>query len=292
VDAERARQAARGRGQAAAAAAAGAGPTERDVHEKYYRALWDDVPVPNDVKSFGLRLLHAALPCYAMHAFVQNIGSGSRRPDGRPFAACRCCSGKGPGGRHALETYTHLFCECPVFADAKGWLLDVWQDISGVRPPDTAAALVADEPEAWPSGDRPGAGDRMLLWQALRLTLLFNIWAARCSDDPAQRSSRAVVKRTVDTLRDTVVQHFHRTYHRTTLLRCLPKACFARQQQKPSAANLRVWLVPAIASVHVDRAALHEQLHQEQRDPHRLEPQRLQLHLSMTHPVQAPAAPD
>ena len=82
-----------------------------------------------------------------------------------------------------LETYTHIFFECPAFAGAKDWLLDLWQHISGVRPPDTAAAIVADEPGACPAGQQP-AEERAHLWQALRLTLLRHIWAARCSSDP------------------------------------------------------------------------------------------------------------
>ena len=286
VEAERARQAAEGRGgPTLTAATAGAGPAPPDIHAKYWRMLWDDVPVGMAVKCFAVRLLHACLPCHAMHASLQGIRVTSMRA-GRPFAACRCCSGKDARGRYVFETYTHLFCGCPAFSGAKGWLQDLWESISGSRPPDTAAAIVADAPDAWPAGQRP-VGDQLLLWQALRLSLLFNIWAARCSDDPEQRSSRAVVAATVAAVRGEVQMQFHRTYQRSALLRALPAAVFSRQQQRPPTANLGIWLCPAIASV---TTAAQQQQPAAGQPPPPPPVRRLTLHLTLQHPVPAPPA--
>ena len=69
----------------------------------------------------------------------------------------------------------------------------------------------------WPAGMQP-TGDRLLLWQALRLTLLFHIWEARCSDDAAQHNSRVVVAATVGSIRSEVQLQYHRTYHLQALL--------------------------------------------------------------------------
>ena len=278
---ERARQAARPAVQAAGAGA-NAGPphSAHDIHAEYFRELWEEVPVNNDVKCFALRLLHASLPCRAMHAFMQKITRDRR--DGRPFAECRCCSGRDQQNHRVFETYTHLFLRCPTYAGASGWLLDLWEDISGARPPDTGAALVADEPGAWPAGVQP-TGDRLLLWQALRLTLLFHIWEARCSDDAAQHSSRAVVAATVSSIRSEVQLQYHRTYHRQALLRSLPSAVFARQQQRPPPATLDVWLCPGIATL--SPAGVVPPLAGQP-----LPTRTLRLHLSLVHPVPAPAA--
>jgi hypothetical protein len=286
VEAERSRQAAGGQGGApTTAATAGAGPAPPDEHAKYWRVLWDDVPAAMAVKCFAVRLLHVSLPCYAMHAFMQSIRVSTLHA-GRPFAACRCCSGKDQRGRHVFETYTHLFCGCPAFVGAKDWLLDLWESISGHRPPDTAAAIVADAPGAWPADQRP-AGDQLLLWQALRLTLLSHIWAARCSDDPQERSSRAVVAATIAAVRGEVQTHFHRAYQRSALLRALPAAVFSRQQQRPPTANLGVWLCPAIATV---TTAAQQQQQPAAGQPPPRPARRLTLHLSLQHPVPAPPA--
>ena len=278
---ERARQAARPEVQAAGAGA-NAGPPHatNDKHAKYFCVLWDEVPVNHDVKCFALRLLHASLPCRAMHAFMQKITRDRR--DGRAFAECRCCSGRDQQNHRVFETYTHLFLRCPTYAGASGWLMDLWEEISGARPPDTGAALVADEPGAWPAGMQP-TGDRLLLWQALRLTLLFHIWEARCSDDAAQHSSRAVVAATISSIRSEVQLQYHRTYHRQALLRALPIEVFARQQQRPPPATLDVWLCPGIATL--SPAGVVSPL-AGQPPP----PQTLHLHLSLVHPVPAPAA--
>jgi hypothetical protein len=227
---------------------------------------------------------------------------------GRDRAGCKCCAHPRGAGRTAapLETYTHIFFECPSFAGAKDWLLDLWQHISGARPPDTAAAVVADEPGAWPAGQQP-AGERAHLWQALRLTLLRHIWAARCSGDPEQQHARAVVSATVSCVRAEVQQLYNCSYMRDHLSRALPPRIVRQRQQRfafrqppdqqqqqrhPSADRLRVWLVPAIATVAAPPAGGGGAAAAGQAASQRLLPSELlTLHLSLSHPVAAPPSP-
>ena len=206
-----------------------------------------------------------------------------------------------------LETFTHIFFECPAFAGAKDWLLDLWQHISGARPPDTAAAIVADEPGAWPAGQQP-AEERAHLWQALRLTLLRHIWAARCSGDPEQQHALAVVSATVSCVRAEVQQLYNCSYMRDHLTRALPPRIvrqrqqrFAfrqqpvdqqqQQQQHPSAYRLLAWLHPAIATVAPSPTGGGGAAAGPAGSQRLLPSELLTLHLSLSHPVAAPPSP-
>ena len=142
---------------------------------KYWHTLWS-MPVCNNVKVFGMRLAHAALPCRAMVA-------GMRRQP-RSFVHCPSCAALHPGPLPVpAETYgTHMFRLCPAYRPVVFWLLDVWESLTGVWPPLDPAVLIAAEPSAWPAA--PGGG-RLLAWHALRLTVLHSIWCARCSGVPA-----------------------------------------------------------------------------------------------------------
>ena len=273
-----------------------------DPAAQYCRQLWQSVPVCNATKCFAVRLSHAALPCRAMSAFKFSWG--------RDKAGCECCSHSRGAGRVAapLETYTHIFFECPAFAGAKDWLLDLWQHISGVRPPDTAAAIVADEPGAWPAGQQP-VEERALLWQALRLTLLRHIWAARCSGDPEQQHARAVVSATVSCVRAEVQQLYNCSYMRDHLARALPPRIVRQRQQQlafrqqpdqqrqrqqqrhPSAERLLVWLDPAIATVAPSPTGGGGAATCPAASQALLPSERLTLHLSLSHPVTAPPSP-
>lgn len=266
---------------------------------KYYRRLWQSLPVTNAVKCFCVRLMHAALPCRAMMAFKFQWG--------RDRATCACCrpSPAAQGGAIPLETYTHIFFECPAFAGAKDWLLDLWAHISGCRPPDTAAVIVADEPGAWPADQQP-QGDRALLWQALRLTLLRHIWAARCSGDPQQQHAHAVVSATISFVRAEIQQQYNCAFLRDQLMRVLPARSVRQQQQRfsvrqplqqqqqqrPPADRLSMWLHPAIASIAAGPTPAARGAAGPGAPQRLLRPsQHLTLHLSLVHPVPAPPAP-
>ena len=200
--------------------------------------MWKHVPVSNAVKSFGVRLLHAALPCRAMHAAKQSVGA-------RDFALCHCCGGRDSAGRRCPETYTHLFLECPSYRPAVKWLLDLWEELEGERPPETAAVIISDEPGAWPNAPARAKGDR---WQALRLTLLYYIWHTRCSDDASQRHARAAVAATVEALREDIRLQFNRAFFRTQLTRSLPPRVQRMQRRRPSPDAFAVWDHPLLAA--------------------------------------------
>jgi len=112
-------------------------------------------------RHLGWRLLHAGLPVNAYSAHVQ------RRPP-----ATGACIAAGCG---CLETLTHAFLDCVKIRDAVSWLLDVWEAISGSRPPRDARVILLDDDRVW----SPVVAPR--LWHLLRLTVLTAIWRARCS---------------------------------------------------------------------------------------------------------------
>ena len=241
------------------------------------------MPVSNAVKGFWIRLLKGALPCRAYVAFKRNLGRGE--------STCLCCVGMPrAAGASNLELLSHLFFECPAFAAAKNWLLDLWLAVSGTRPPDTVAAIVADEPGAWPPDQQPNS-EQQLLWQALRVTLLYHIWHARCSSDVQQQTSHAVVAATVSMLRDEIRLQYNGAYLREQYLHAVPTRVVRQQQRSAPADRLGPWLHPLIASLAAPPAG-GAGSGAAAAPPSRLQPsQLLTIHLSLSHPVAAPAPP-
>jgi hypothetical protein len=111
--------------------------------------------------------MHVSLYTGVFWAYVTQRG-----PDAACCASPRCGAG-------TFETCQHLFLACPDAAAAADWLLDLWAAVvgpSGVRPPRTAAVLLADDHRAWqPAGDALCA-----LWTALRVSWLQAAWDMRC----------------------------------------------------------------------------------------------------------------
>lgn len=221
---------------------------------KCWDRLWS-APVSNRVKVFAYRLMHAALPCLAMHSYMQNMAAGS--------AYCPNC----PGGQHPrnrpVETYTHVFCECPVYRPVMLWLLDTYEALTGTRPPEDPRVIVADELTHWP--DAPADRDSMQLWQALRLMVLFNIWSARCSKDSSQRSPTAVARATVTAMRHEMTLQFQRSRRRRIMTQHLPARVLEMRRLEPKADSLRVWLVSGLCSTTVRNSGV-EDLHIELTD--------------------------
>jgi hypothetical protein len=201
----------------------------------------------------------------------------------------------GPGRPAPPVTYTHALFECPAFSAAKDWLLDLWQHVGGARPPDSAAAVVADQPGAWPAGQEP-TGDLALLWQALRLTLLHSVWAARFAPEASQRTARAAVSAAIEAVRSQVRTLHGLAHMRQQYMAVLPARTVTQQQQRyacraggaaaPAAAapsrrgkaathadRLRIWLRPGLAALVTAPGG---------------GPARLELALSLEHPVPAP----
>ena len=250
---------------AAGAPSSGAPLPDPAATAKYWDRLWKRVPVSNAVKSFGVRLLHAALPCRAMHAAMQSVGD-------RDFSLCQCCGGRDSNGRRCPETYTHLFLECPSYRPAIKWLLDLWEELEGERPPETAAVIISDEPGAWPNAPARAKGDR---WQALRLTLLYYIWHTRCSEDASQRHARAAVAATVEALREDIRLQFNRAFFRAQLTRSLPPRVQRMQRRRPSPDAFAIWDHPLLAAATPTASGVRE----------------LNVLLDAHHPVPLPPEP-
>jgi hypothetical protein len=283
---------------AGAAEAAGAEvlPTHGD-DGRYaeYGQFWKDVhntTLPKHYAVFAYRLAHAALPCNAMR--VARLGAR-----GGSAACCSLCCGPDPLAAGPLETYTHLFLECPTCKPAVEWLADVWLSIAGERPPVTAAVIVADDPAAWPL--RPtGVGARM--WSALRIALLYHIWEARHSGDPARRSAHAVVRATISALRQAMLMQYNRLYASRELEQHLPARVIASRNGATAKPDLTPWLhyglcslearAPAAASQHASQhtASMPGGGSQSQRQ-RRTPPMALRITLTVDTPVPVPPLP-
>ena len=221
-----------------------------DTSAKCWARLWA-APVSNRVKVLGYRLLHAALPCLAMHAHMQNWAAGR--------ACCPNCPGAhGTTRSRPAETYTHVFCECPVYRPVMLWLLDTYAALQGVRPPEDPRVIIADELCHWP--EAPAPGDAMQLWQGLRLIVLFQIWEARCSKDSSQRSPSAVARAAVTALRHEISLQFQRSRRRALMTQHLPARVLDMRRLEPRGDSLSVWLQSGLCSTSI-RADGMEDLH-------------------------------
>lgn len=217
---------------------------------KYWRQLHKHVPVDNRVRAFAARLLHGALVCDALHASVRGVTE-------RCFSYCKCCEGQDATNPHrrARDTYSHVLFHCPMARPAVVWLCDLWQELSkgpdgsgGARPPDTVEAIVTDQPGAWPAASQP-KGARMLLWQALRLTLLYRIWSARCSTVISDRTARAIVTSTISDIRTMIRTCFGQAFLRKRMAAALPRHVLARLSNGCPRAAFHVWEHPLLVSV-------------------------------------------
>ena len=114
--------------------------------------------------SLGWQLLHAALPVRAKVAYQLS------KPLGEGECEARGCNQQ--------ETLSHAFMDCQRVRGAVKWLLDLYETLSGRRPPWDTRVILADDQRVW----RPGSTkEDQLLWQRLRMTTLYHVWRARCS---------------------------------------------------------------------------------------------------------------
>ena len=164
-----------------------------------WRRLWE-APVPNQARALVWRLMHGRLPCGAYAASLREQYSGMRARYACPNAACR--EARAP----AADNLTHIFTQCPAYAAAREWLADLWQAVSGHRPPLTAAVLMADCSSAWPQ--HPSSPSLAELWSAVRISWLHAVWLTHRQPNASQRHSNAVVGRAVATLREQMRVRF------------------------------------------------------------------------------------
>jgi hypothetical protein len=125
--------------------------------------------LPRQLREFGWRLLHAGVKVGARRMVV----AGRQAPDPAQFT----CPAQQCQQQPQLETFTHLFVECPVAAAVWQWFVQLWQQVQpGVVVPISSSVLLLDDSSVW----SPPV-DKQLLWTHLRLLLLESIWAVRSS---------------------------------------------------------------------------------------------------------------
>ena len=120
--------------------------------------------------STGWRILHAALP----------VRSKVAQCLGRPLEEGLCDA----SGCGCQESLSHALMDCDKVRGAIDWLLDLFEAISGRRPPRDPRVILADDHRIWEAG---GTADERLLWQRLRLTVLSHIWRVRSLRQRNQR---------------------------------------------------------------------------------------------------------
>ena len=195
---------------AAAAAAAVEGdprtpPPDASLLRGTWRRLWDS-HASRGAKVLVYRLQHAYLPCGLYRA---GKGIRPRVTTGCGGLGAHCprpaC---GPPGLRAWASLTHIFLECPAYAQARAWLQQLWACVApqAAAPPVTDAAfMLGDDMGVWASGPR-GAG--ALLWSTLRATFLYAVWCAYWSREPAKQTSEHVVREVVSELRRVMQLRF------------------------------------------------------------------------------------
>jgi hypothetical protein len=210
--------------------------------------------------------MHASLPVRAYVAF--------KRPGHGPHCTHPACAAL-PLRQRPYGTYTHLFLECPLFRPAVEWLKDLWEAISGARPPDDPSVLLGDHKPSWPQ--YPRTPPRQQLWTFLRVTVLHHIWSAHSKPGPAEdRAARVVVQRCIQSITDTMRQLFYRSARHEHLIEHLPRALLTQEVVETGLqAFLRVWCDGAVLCTVA--------LGQGDGTP------RLHVHLSETLPISAPA---
>ena len=249
---------------------------ELDEYKEHWRAI-KTAPVANRTKTFAYRLAHAALPC---NALVGHLYS-NKSPD---FAFCPLCPAPGGSAPRPIETYTHLFLCCPTYQPAVRWLRDLWVALGGARPPNDARVIIADDLRYWPQAPQ---GFESLRWQALRLTVLHNIWEARCSANSECRTARAVVLATIAAVRTEIALQFERTHRRSSMELNAPPRAMATRRRLVTDEELEdfkdTWEVPGLCSIAEAAVTIAAGIS--------VAVPELVLQLTAHHPVPAPQLP-
>jgi hypothetical protein len=208
-------------------------PPPPAAHLAYWQRLWQ-LPLSNHAKVFAVRLLHAALPCEAM--YVAHRGAA-----GDVDGTCPCCRALGPARNKPLATYSHIFVQCPTYSPATNWLCNLWEHLTGDRPPQDPRVIVADQPGAWAAAPA-NTSARGQLWSSLRLTVLYFIWVAHSSRDPVMMTAGAIVRAAISSLRHDMATEFGRHTFGTYLIHAAPNRVATMRRCTPAKNNWRdVW---------------------------------------------------
>jgi hypothetical protein len=172
-----------------------------------WAGVWDAlhrVPAPRAHRFLAWRLMHAALPCAARV-------TAWRRPCTRREGEQRCCHHAACAAAAVPETLSHIFLDCPVAREVTAWACNLWAAVTREPPPPrTAAVFLAAQRNAWDA--RP----HHQLWHALRIAVLYFLWANRCRgrEDGRGLSAVAVVAQVVHHLRTRIREDAIRAFCR------------------------------------------------------------------------------
>jgi hypothetical protein len=127
------------------------------------------------------------------------------------------------------------------------WLLDVFEALTGHRPPADPRVIIADELGCW--ANAPTDQDHQQLWQALRLLALYHIWEARMSKDACKQTPSAVATAVVHAVRAEMRVQFKRSHERETAADHLPPRVLEMRRLQPKHHSFQVWLASGLCSV-------------------------------------------
>jgi hypothetical protein len=189
------------------------------------------------------------------------------------------------------KTYSHLFVRCPTMAPAITWLQDLWQHLTGKRPPADPLVLVADQPGVWVEAPTPSSREGRL-WSVLRLTLLYYMWSAFASNDPQRLSAAMVVREAIEGIRaEILVSHGRYTFERHLIHNVSPRFASMRRSRPANNFFVDFWLASGLCVlVNDEPAAVVAQGAQPAQGGPRPR-SKLVIRLSEVEPVQAPAFP-
>ncbi|KAJ9512291.1 hypothetical protein QJQ45_012924 [Haematococcus lacustris] len=147
------------------------------------------------------RVLHGSLMVGAMWGHILKEAAAPAS------SVCRLCQ-LGP-----LETLTHAFLTCPSVAPAWEWVLDVYERLTGTRPPSSDALLLLSGRPTH-SEDGPFHPPDAHLWLRLRVAYLGSVWRLRCLGPAAALQTQSLAHRVAQGVIFTLSSAVQRDWYR------------------------------------------------------------------------------
>ncbi|KAJ9526757.1 hypothetical protein QJQ45_017497 [Haematococcus lacustris] len=147
------------------------------------------------------RVLHGSLMVGAMWGHILKEAAAPAS------SVCRLCQ-LGP-----LETLTHAFLTCPSVAPAWEWVLDVYERLTGTRPPSSDALLLLSGRPTH-SEDGPFHPPDAHLWLRLRVAYLGSVWRIRCLGPAAALQTQSLAHRVAQGVIFTLSSAVQRDWYR------------------------------------------------------------------------------
>ena len=200
-----------------------------DADDVPWSSVWRrlvDLELNREHRALAWRILHDSVYC----------GQQMLRARGSDAAVGDCPHSHCMG---VLQSMPHLFLTCPVAKGVWEWVSNLWACVAdGVRPPLSAAVLLADDIKTWgpPTKLRP-------LWTRLRLAVLYALWCAACQArrGSVPASARTVAAQVLSFCRGQMVQHWLRVGLRRPDLGACPHWLLGRSPALTTETFLEWW---------------------------------------------------